>query len=269
MSLIDGNCEISTTKSKGSSVLNRAVTFHASAFQFQKKPYMYSAAFDRSSSTKKWFNFESAGDSIKGKVRQLRNLFESPKIPVSLPEASPLSQASSKLKHAKSFGTESILDASTIRLPPGNEDRVVVYFTSLRGVRRTYEDCYAVRMILKGYRVYVDERDLSMDSAYRKELQSVLGEKNVTLPQVFIKGRYLGGADVIRHLNEMGELRKLLEGLPRMEGRFVCDTCNDVRFLPCSTCSGSRKVFDEDGGLMKRCSVCNENGLIRCPACSQ
>ncbi|GAB4827397.1 hypothetical protein Ancab_034282 [Ancistrocladus abbreviatus] len=268
MSLIDENCEISTTKPKNSSVLNRAVTFHSSPYQFQKNPYIYSAVLERSSSAKKWFDFESAGNSIKGKVRQLRNFFESPKIPISIPEPPPQSHSLLKLKHSKSFGSESILDASTIRLPPGTEDRVVVYFTSLRGVRRTYDDCHAVRMILKGHRVYVDERDLAMDSAYRNDLQSVFGERNVSLPQVFIKGRYLGGADVIRHLNEMGELRKLLEELPRIEGRIFCDNCGDVRYVPCSICGGSRKVFDEDERLMKRCSVCNENGLARCADCS-
>jgi glutaredoxin domain-containing cysteine-rich protein 1 len=54
---------------------------------------------------------------------------------------------------------------------PGAEDRIVVYLTSLRGIRRTFEDCNAVKMILKGFRVWVDERDVSMDRAYRKELQ--------------------------------------------------------------------------------------------------
>ena len=49
-----------------------------------------------------------------------------------------------------------------------------------------------------------------MDSAYRKELQSVLGAKNVSLPQVFIKGKYVGGADVIKQLFETGELAKVL-----------------------------------------------------------
>ncbi|MEI4856002.1 glutaredoxin domain-containing protein, partial [Klebsiella pneumoniae] len=65
---------------------------------------------------------------------------------------------------------------------------MVVYFTSLRGVRRTYEDCYAVRMIFRGLRVYVDERDVSMDSGFRRELQRAMKEKAVTLPQVFVNG---------------------------------------------------------------------------------
>lgn len=146
----------------------------------------------------------------------------------------------------------------------------MVYFTSLRGIRRTYEDCYAVRLILRGYKVYVDERDLSMDSGYKEELQEVLGGGKggiVSLPQVFVKGKFLGGADVVKHLNEMGELRKLLDGLPRTERGCMCDSCGDVRFIPCLNCSGSRKLFDHDQGVMKRCPECNENGLIRCPEC--
>lgn len=115
--------------------------------------------------------------------------------------------------------------------------------------------------------MFVDERDVSMDAAYRKELQGLLNEKNVSLPQVFIKGKYVGGVDLIRQLNETGDLRKILQVLPVKDRRFACDTCGDARFLPCSNCSGSRKVFDEDEEMMKRCTECNENGLIRCPEC--
>ncbi|KAL2898223.1 hypothetical protein RDABS01_040111 [Bienertia sinuspersici] len=229
---------------------------------------------------KKWYNsIESAGTSFKGKVRQLRTLFESPK---SLNYDSQSSSYSSsedscnhnfaKLRPVKSFGSDyykdswSVLESSSIRFP-GTEDRVVVYFTSLRGIRRTREDCDAVRMIFRAFKVFVDERDVSMDAAYRKELQGLLGEKHVTLPQVFIKGKYVGGADIIKQLNESGEIRKILQMLPVRDRRFVCDACGDVRFLPCSNCSGSRKIFDEDEDVMKRCLECNENGLIRCPEC--
>lgn len=143
----------------------------------------------------------------------------------------------------------------------------MVYLTSLRGIRRTYEDCYAVRMIFNGFRLWIDERDISMDSGYRKELQSVLGEKNVSLPQVFIRGKYVGGADVIKQMFETSELAKILKGFRFREAGFVCESCGDVRFVPCWNCSGSRKVFDEDQGLLRRCLECNENGLIRCPDC--
>ncbi|XP_030449604.1 uncharacterized protein At3g28850-like [Syzygium oleosum] len=149
----------------------------------------------------------------------------------------------------------------------GLEDKVLLYFTSLRGIRKTYEDCCAVRMILKGFRVHVDERDISMDSSYKSELQSVLRGKALSLPQVFVRGKHVGGAEEIKQLNEAGELAKLLDGLPVKDSGSVCETCGDARFLPCSSCDGSRKIFDEDEGQTRRCLDCNENGLIRCYSC--
>lgn len=243
-----------------SSVFNRSLTIHSSANEFSKKPNHLST-MERSSSIKKLYN--SPFDSVKGKVKTLRSLFESPK-PSKLSEESLIS--CSKSISSDSRASSNPKDEISIRLPC-TEDRVVVYFTSLRGIRRTYEDCYAVRMILRGFRINVDERDISMDSAYKKELQSVLGQKHVSLPQIFIKGKYIGGADTIKHLNEIGELRKILKGLSIRAPGFVCDTCGDVRFMPCVNCNGSRKVFDEDEEQLKRCLECNENGLIRCPTC--
>lgn len=210
---------------------------------------------------------------MKGKVKKLRNIFEASKSPKSIlsDAQSQLIMQASKLKSVKSMGPEYNRYSfgyhdTGIRLP-GTEDRIVVYFTSLRGVRRTHEDCYSVRMIFRGFRVWIDERDISMDSAYKKELQSVLGERNVSLPQVFIKGNHMGGAEVIKQMFETGELAKVLDGFPRKQAGFVCQGCGDVRFVPCGNCSGSRKVFDEDEGVPKRCLECNENGLIRCPDC--
>ncbi|KAF5469827.1 hypothetical protein F2P56_010386 [Juglans regia] len=264
-----------SVKSKSSSFFNRSLTLsNPTSTVSPQKPYLQAAlSLDRSGSGSflKLYNsiesVRSAGNAIKGKVKQLRSFFESS---TNGEESQPQSQPQyqllpSKLKPAtKSIG--SVPGSSAIRLP-GTEDRIVVYFTSLRGVRRTYEDCYAVRMILRGFRVWVDERDVSMDSAYRKELQSVLGEKNVTLPQVFVRGNYLGGAEVIKQLFEVGELAKILKGFPVQKPGFVCESCGDVRFAPCANCNGSRKVFDEDEDRVKRCLECNENGLVRCPYC--
>ncbi|XP_056158899.1 uncharacterized protein At5g39865-like isoform X1 [Syzygium oleosum] len=149
----------------------------------------------------------------------------------------------------------------------GREDRVVLYFTSLRGIRKTYEDCRAVRMIFRGLRVALDERDISMDSSYKKELQSKLKGKAPSLPQVFIRENHIGGAEEIRQLNENGELAKLLEGFEASDVGFICKTCGEARFVPCPSCSGSRKVFDKDDKRFRRCMDCNENGLIHCPSC--
>jgi glutaredoxin domain-containing cysteine-rich protein 1 len=206
--------------------------------------------------------------SLRGRVvKKLCSFFEPDKPPQ---EESLFINKLKSLKSTESTSDSSLKSSKSIVKLHGTEDRIVLYFTSLRGIRRTYEDCYAVRMILRGFRVWVDERDVSMDSSYRKELMNVLGEKsmkNVTLPQVFIRGNYVGGAEIIKQLCEVGELGKILEGFPKTKAGFVCESCGDVRFMPCGNCSGSKKIFDEDEGLLKRCLECNENGLIRCPNC--
>ncbi|KAI9115307.1 hypothetical protein K1719_013626 [Acacia pycnantha] len=253
---------------------NRSQTIHTSpSDSFQRLPLQ--SNLDRSGSMNRFYSpmesVKSAGISLRGKVKKLYNLFDSPKPSPKGSDESPV-QFPLKLKPTKSPGYDSRISSSfqgspRIRLP-GTEDRIVLYFTSLRGIRRTFEDCYVVRNIFRGCRVWVDERDVSMDSAYRRELQSVLGEKkNVALPQVFIGGKYAGGAEVIKYLFEVGELAKIVEAFPKRKPGFVCDSCGDVRFVPCTNCSGSRKIFDEDEGLLKRCSLCNENGLIHCPDC--
>ncbi|KAF8042628.1 hypothetical protein BT93_A1075 [Corymbia citriodora subsp. variegata] len=262
----DANFDFSA-KQRRPSLFTRSFTMHAEKPPSVDKP----SSLERAGSAKGIYSsIESlmpSGDSIKGKVRRLRSLFESAKSPSrGADETQTVAHAlPSKLKPAKSVDCG--YDYSCAFRLPGTEDRIVVYFTSLRGVRRTFEDCYAVRMIFRGFRVWVDERDVSMDSAYRKELQSALGEKNVSLPQVFVGGKYVGGADVIKQLCEAGELAKILERFPKRAPGFVCDCCGDARFVPCTNCSGSRKVFDEDEGVLKRCLECNENGLIRCPDC--
>ncbi|CAN1316319.1 Uncharacterized protein At5g39865 [Linum perenne] len=262
---------VKTRANPKSSPTSSATAFFHRSFTIQAaratpKPYIQSPS-----------RFTNSFDSMKGKVRKIRNLFEASKASKSIgDEATSQSQSqlppSGKLLSIKSLAPDhnryiNILNSNWVVLLPGTEDRIVVYFTSLRGVRRTFEDCYAVRMIFRGFRVWVDERDISMDSAYRKELQSVLGEKAVTLPQVFIRGRHVGGAEVIKQMFETAELAKVLDGFPRREPGSVCQGCGDVRFIPCGFCSGSRKIFDEEEGLPKRCLDCNENGLMRCQDC--
>lgn len=163
--------------------------------------------------------------------------------------------------------TSPCVDEFHSQLKCAGDDRILLYFTSLRGIRKTYEDCCSVRTILRSFRVPVDERDISMDSSFRKELETALGGKALTLPQLFIRGKHVGGAEEINQLNEAGELAKLLDGFPILEPGFVCETCGEARFIPCSSCDGSRKVFDEDEDRLRRCLDCNENGLIRCPSC--
>ncbi|CAL9150529.1 unnamed protein product, partial [Musa hybrid cultivar] len=175
--------------------------------------------------------------------------------------------------------------APSSKCPPGGEGKVVLYFTSLRGIRKTFEDCWAVSMILKGYGVRVDERDVSMHAGFKEELIDILGPVygGHRLPRIFADGNYLGGAEEVRHLHEAARLGKFLECCETMPSRgkggsviSSCEGCGDVRFVPCETCSGSCKVYveeeEDDVGGFRRCSDCNENGLVRdqilCSSCA-
>lgn len=142
---------------------------------------------------------------------------------------------------------------------------MVVYFTSLRVVRPTFEACKSVLSILHGFRVQIDERDVTMDSGFIAELNRVMGRTGLTLPRVFVGGTYVGGAEEVRQMHEVGELKKLLEGLPAADPT-ECHVCGGHRFVVCDECNGSRKVYTDKAGF-KACNGCNENGLVRCPSC--
>ncbi|KAI3453839.1 hypothetical protein Pfo_010502 [Paulownia fortunei] len=150
--------------------------------------------------------------------------------------------------------------------PPGGADSVVVYTTSLGGVRRTYEDCNRVRQLMETHQVVFDERDVALDGGFLNELRELLGE-GATVPRVFVKGRYIGGVEEVVGLNETGRLSRILNWarVERGVGRLGCGGCGGARFVPCLECGGSCKVVV--GEKKERCGECNENGLVHCPAC--
>lgn len=163
------------------------------------------------------------------------------------------------------------------KCPPGGERAAVLYTTSLGGVRKTFEDCNSVRLLLETLRVRFYERDVSMHLAYREELRWALGGSVVpALPRLFICGRDLGGADEVQVLHDRGQLLPLVEGLPpsASAGGVPCGGCGGFRFSVCPRCGGSRReaaaavVGDGGRGGAGRCTGCNENGLVVCGLCS-
>jgi len=160
------------------------------------------------------------------------------------------------------------------RCPPGGESVVVLYTTTLRGVRRTFEDCNVLRALLENLGAPFQERDVSMDRGLRDQLWSLTGERGAVPPRLFVRGRDVGGAAQVLALHEEGRLLPLLPvpspspcaggetRLPGAGGKRGCHACGGLRFVVCGECDGSRKVFD--GG---RCQGCNENGLVMCPLC--
>lgn len=162
------------------------------------------------------------------------------------------------------------------RCPPDGEGAVVLYTTTLRGIRKTFEDCNGVRALLENLAVAFQERDVSMDRGLRDELWAVIGEKAVP-PRLFVRGRDVGGAAQVLALHEEGHLVSLLssplpEANKNKKGAIAagrkCEACGGLRFMVCGECDGSRKVFDgERGGGDVRCRGCNENGLVMCTLC--
>lgn len=157
------------------------------------------------------------------------------------------------------------LERFDTKCPPGGEARCVLYTTSLRGIRKTFEDCTHTRRILQYFNVQIDERDIAMHGEFRQEVNSLVG-RAAPVPRLFIRGRYIGGAEEVAQMFEEGTLSSLLQDLPRQLSHAVCDGCGGVRFVPCATCCGSCKVITEEGAVAC-CEECNENGLCRCPLC--
>ncbi|KAK8559486.1 hypothetical protein V6N13_026908 [Hibiscus sabdariffa] len=186
---------------------------------------------------------------------------------------------SSLLKKFESGNDNSLepspLDKFEQMCPPNGGDRVVIYTTTLRGIRKTYEECKAVRSAIESFGIAICERDISMDQGFREELRELMKGKEkdsarkMTPPRVFIKGFYIGGAEEVMRIMDEGWFGDLLQGLPKKRAGEVCDGCGDVRFLPCFRCSGSCKMAVEgQRTVVVRCTECNENGLVHCPVCS-
>ncbi|KAF3434417.1 hypothetical protein FNV43_RR25520 [Rhamnella rubrinervis] len=160
---------------------------------------------------------------------------------------------------------EPLLDFAEI-CPPGGSESVILYSTTLRGIRKTFDNCNSIRFLLESFRVVFYERDISMHSEYREELWTILDCRKTVPPRLFVKGRYVGGAEEVLCLHEQGKLKRLFEGVPLDRTNGSCEGCGGVRFVVCFNCHGSHKVIGEDGQSNK-CPKCNENGLIVCPLC--
>lgn len=153
------------------------------------------------------------------------------------------------------------------KCPPRGNDSLVIYTTSLGGVRRTFEDCNKVRLILESHRVVFDERDVALHGEFRQELKELVGDGE-EVPRLFVKGRYIGGVEEVVNLNETKRLGRILNWarVERGLGRLGCEGCGGARFVPCFDCGGSCKLVN--GDVKERCPECNENGLIHCPICN-
>ncbi|CAB1325642.1 unnamed protein product [Coregonus sp. 'balchen'] len=122
--------------------------------------------------------------------------------------------------------------------------RIVIYTTSFRVVRTTFERCELVRKIFSNHRVKFLEKNIALDCEYGKDLEE--------------------------RCKRVGEPLSLPV---RVQHPHMCQTCGGFAFVPCPMCHGSklsvfRNCFTDSFKALK-CTWCNENGLKPCSSCSQ
>ncbi|KEH27903.1 glutaredoxin family protein [Medicago truncatula] len=111
-------------------------------------------------------------------------------------------------KKKKKIEEKNIIDNVVVNFkiaPYEKKEKVVLYFTSLRMVRKTYENCCKVRMILKGLGIRVDERYVSIHLGFNEELKELLGGGYYGkggLPKVFIGKKNIAGVEEIQKLHD-------------------------------------------------------------------
>jgi glutaredoxin domain-containing cysteine-rich protein 1 len=91
-----------------------------------------------------------------------------------------------------------------------------------------------------------------------------------------MEGNLLGGADTVLEMNETGKLKEVLKGF-EVQPAAGCQGCGGAGYITCGWCQGSGKSLKNpfagkqghDVGLtdVLKCTVCNANGLQRCPVC--
>jgi glutaredoxin 3 len=80
---------------------------------------------------------------------------------------------------------------------------VVLYTTEMCGY------CYRAKKLLQEKGVAFTDVDVTADAEKRAEMTQRAGGRR-TVPQIFIGGRHIGGADELYALDRQGELDKLL-----------------------------------------------------------
>ncbi|MEO9601269.1 glutaredoxin 3 [Parasphingorhabdus sp.] len=71
--------------------------------------------------------------------------------------------------------------------------------------------CFRAKALLESKDVSFEETDITMDGKKREEMIQRSGGR-VTVPQIFIGDRHIGGSDDLAALDQSGELDALLAG---------------------------------------------------------
>lgn len=74
----------------------------------------------------------------------------------------------------------------------------------------------AVAQMIRSLGVPFHSIDVIGQPEYREEIKTFTDWP--TIPQIFIKGRFIGGCDILRDLHEKGDLEKMVSDLVRPPG---------------------------------------------------
>ena len=69
--------------------------------------------------------------------------------------------------------------------------------------------CFRAKALLESKNVSFEETDITMDGKKREEMIQRSGGR-MTVPQIFIDDRHIGGSDDLSNLDQAGELDALL-----------------------------------------------------------
>jgi len=88
---------------------------------------------------------------------------------------------------------------------------VVLYSTSVPVTIKLKHEILRVKRMLECRKIEYEEVDVAVDFERRKEMEADdTGAKK--LPQLFIDGKYIGDAEELLELEEIGELDGILKG---------------------------------------------------------
>lgn len=72
------------------------------------------------------------------------------------------------------------------------DQKIIIYTTSLQIVRLSYDKCKRVKKILQNHCVRYEERDLYKNKEYQRELKYRLNINQVDVPHIFFNGKHVG-----------------------------------------------------------------------------
>lgn len=155
-------------------------------------------------------------------------------------------------------------------VPEEDQDKVVIYTTSLGVNRELVANCQRAIAIIRSYKVKYEERDIFNFEQHKEGLWERLeldrGSKFPPMPRIYIDGIYTGGINELEAMADCGDLRIRLQNFSKYQDRRHCQYCQATGRVICRKCNG-KKVIQKNDFTELQCSSCDKDGTITCVEC--